>query len=243
MRAQPKQSQFIDSASDWNGQWRKWFAQYSQGNPRLGKWLYSKYPIHNFSTLEIGAGSGRESRFISAFAPSVTCADFSPEAVSLLASSKLPANMRVFQADASALPFPEKSFDLTFHKGVWVLFPDDSKLKQLLREQLRVTRKIALSIVQNALNLNQVQEAKTKSASDSLFRIRFFTPNELIKIAESVIADSNLSASIKIKKYGSPALSRYLGRFGPCGDWFASRLYAYLPWRKVECVVLEIELL
>lgn len=236
-------SQFLDSPSQWDREWRKWFVQYSQGNPRLGKWLHSQYRIRQARTLEIGAGSGRESRYLSRYADTVTCVDFAQEAVNLLSTSNLPENMKALKADARALPFQDQSFDITFHKGVWILFGDDSMVEELLRDQLRVTRKLALAIVQNALNIKQVRDAQKRAMSDPLFRIRFFTPSELLKIAESVIAASGIKAAIRVKKYGSPSLSRYFACLGPFGEWFINRAYAFLPWKKIECVVLEIELL
>ena len=232
----------LRSAEEWNSQWRKWFDRYSQGNPRLGKWLRASYAVRRANTLEIGAGSGRESLFLSAVADSVTCADFAPEAVELLKNSGLPPNMQAVRADAARLPFHDEAFDLTFHKGVWVLFSENALLSAFLREQLRVTKRIALAIVQNSRNRTQVAEAHARALTDPLFNIRFFDPDELSDIARDVVFGIGRKATIRVVKYGNPSLSRYLGFLGSCGEWLCAKSYRFLPWRCVECAVLEIVL-
>jgi SAM-dependent methyltransferase len=232
----------LQAPEDWNGQWKKWFAQYSKGNPRLGKWLDSRYSIKGKKTLEIGAGSGRESRYLAPTAMSVTCVDFSPEAVGLLEASRLPSNMEAVQASAETLPFPARSFDITFHKGLWIYFEDDRQLRALMREQLRVTRKVALAIVQNALNTNQVAQAKAKAANDPLFNFRWFKPSELDQLADRALSSLGMNAKIRILKYGNPSLSRFLSPLGTFGDRSASMIYPFLPWSRVECAALEIVL-
>jgi SAM-dependent methyltransferase len=230
----------LRSPEEWNSQWEKWFNRYSQGNPRLGKWLASKYNISKATILEIGAGSGRESRFLSQRAKSVTCADFAPLAVRLLADSNLPPNMNAVEADAYNLPFSDKLFDLTFHKGFWILFDNNEKVEHLLREQLRVTRNVVSAIVQNSLNLKQVSKANAMAQNDSLFCFRFFRPNELEQLAWKVVSECGINAKIRILKYGSPSLSRALIPFGALGDSLASKFYTYLPWSLIECAALEI---
>ena len=231
----------LTSVNDWNTQWEKWFTRYAQGNPRLGKWLGTTYPAAEGKILEIGAGSARDSRFLASTAQSVTCVDFSPEVVRLLVNSQPPENMTFFQADAANLPFPERAFDVTFHKGVWVLFSDNAILKSFLREQLRVTNRVALAIVQNARNTARVAETQARAAEDPLFNIRFFDPAELADLGRDVVADMGIHAKLRIVKYGNPSLSQYLAPLGALGDWFAAKLYALLPWSCVECVVLEID--
>jgi SAM-dependent methyltransferase len=230
----------LQSPEDWSFQWDKWFHCYSQGNPRLGKWLASKYAVTNATILEIGAGSGRESRYLSHSAKSVTCADFAPSAVRLLANSNLPSNMNVVEADAGNLPFSNKSFELTFHKGFWILFDNNEKLEQLLLEQLRVTRNVTLAIVQNGLNLKQVREAKAMAQNDPLFHFRFFIPHKIKNLAFKVVSEYGINAKIQILKYGSPSLSRALLPLGALGDKLAVKFYAFLPWSMVECAALEI---
>ena len=230
----------LQSEEEWNNEWLKWFVRYSSGNPRLGKWISSTYRVAGAEILEIGAGSARESRFLAARAKCVNCVDFSPAAINLLTKSRLPENMKVLVADASVLPFPEKAFDLSFHKGVWVLFNEDEKLELFLEEQLRVTKGVVLAIVQNARNFKQVKEADLRSVSDPLFRIRFFDPDELKNLAKKVLKKSCVSASVRVLKYGNPRLSKIFSPFGVFGDWIVSKIYRFIPWKFVECGVLEI---
>lgn len=230
----------LKSPEAWNLQWEKWFYKYSQGNPRFGKWLLSRYDVSKATILEIGAGSGRESRFLSTEARSVTCLDYSPSAVRLLANHKLPANMNVVNANAADLPFGDQYFDLTFHKGFWILFDSNAQLELLLREQLRVSRKIALAAVQNGLNTKQVEDAGAKAEADPLFRFRFFNPSEIDCLARKVVTDLGIDAHVRIFKYGAPSLSRVFSPFGFLGDKFVNKIYRFLPWNYVECVVVEI---
>jgi len=234
-------SNMLCSAEEWNGQWRRWFDCYSKGNPRLGKWLRASYNFSGAKTLEIGAGSGRESLFLSAVANHVTCVDFAPEAVELLIGSGLPENMGALQADAASLPFSNNAFDFTFHKGVWILFADNARVTAMLREQLRVTKRIALAIVQNSRNETQVALARERALNDPLFNIRFFDPEEMRQLAEDVISRTSNKATVRVLKYGNPRLSRHLGFLGPFGEWLCARIYRFLPWSCIECVVLEID--
>lgn len=215
---------------------------YSQGNPRLGKWIVSRYKLIGLNTLEIGAGSGRESKFISKMTSSSTCVDFSPKAIELLKTSKLPPNMNVVQADAFMLPFPDAHFDVTFHKGVWVLFDNDLDIVKMLDEQIRITKSIALAVVQNARNSKQVRDAAIRSSEDPLFKIRFFDPAELLEIGYKSISKLSINARVKVLKYGNPSISKKLYPLGQTGDFISSKVYNLLPWANVECAVLEIVL-
>ncbi|NCA26499.1 MAG: class I SAM-dependent methyltransferase [Methylophilaceae bacterium] len=237
-----QESRVLKSPEDWNIQWNKWFGSYSKGNPRLGKWLHLSYPLKQSTVLEIGAGSGRESRYLATIARSVTCVDFSPDAVNHLSASGLPPNMVSLQANAMCLPFKDACFDLTFHKGVWILFSNDQEIILLLREQLRVTRNLALAVVQNALNKKQIREAEVKARTDPLFRFRFFSPYELQLIAERALLSTDIKTKIRIRKYGSPILSQWLSPLGELGKRIAAKVYCCLPWSQIECAVLEITL-
>lgn len=230
----------LQAPESWDGEWGKWFARYSQGSPRLGTWIASRYPLKGRSTLEIGAGSGRESRFLARTAESVTCADFAPEAVRLLTASMLPPNMKSVHADAFHLPFPDNSFDLTFHKGVWILFLKNKDLELLLQEQLRVTRWCALAATQNAMNAPQVSYARKQAELDPLFQIRFFYPRELHNLAQAVLGSIPRKATYQVLKYGAPTLSKRLGG-GRIASFLVNASYPLLPWSWVECAVLEIK--
>jgi ubiquinone/menaquinone biosynthesis C-methylase UbiE len=228
----------LRTPSEWNAEWQKWFAIYSKGNPRLGKWIKASYPIHNARILEIAAGSGRESRYLAKYSKEATCVDFSPEAVFHLGKSGLPNNMSVAQADAFELNFPDQHFDLTFHKGFWILFSENSDIEKLLAEQFRVTKKTMLAIVQNGLNLKQVAEAHKKAEYDPLFMFRFFEPNELLNLSKKTLGEK---ASVRIRKYGMPSLSKRISFLGSSIESLETRIYSLLPWTNIECAVLEIQ--
>lgn len=97
--------------------------------------------------LEVGAGTGRMSVFLS---------HLGMEAVGLDRDEALVARARQVNAalngrasflcgDAFALPFPADAFDLAFHQGLLEHF-DDAAIVALLREQLRVAPLVALSV-------------------------------------------------------------------------------------------------
>ena len=100
--------------------------------------------------LEVGTGTGSMPIFLSYLGFSVTSLDKSNEVLKKAEelAGKLNGKVKFVLGDAFKLPFPDDSFDLIFHQGLLEHFNDEDILK-LLAEQLRVGKKVVLSVPNN----------------------------------------------------------------------------------------------
>ncbi len=101
--------------------------------------------------LEVGCGSGTLSVFMSHLGNDVTAVDRDEVVLdrAVKASRSLNGNVKFVKADAFNLPFRDKEFDVAFSQGVVEHFSDGDMLK-LLREQLRVAKKVFFSVPNKA---------------------------------------------------------------------------------------------
>ncbi len=236
----------LESPEAWDAEWSKWFARYSQGTPRLGMWLASRYDLAGMDILEIGAGSGRESRFLARTARSVTCVDFSPAATLALRASGPPQNLRALTMDAMRMDFPDAAFDFSFHKGFWSCFGSDGEAARLFREQLRVTKNTLLAIVHNATNAAMVRTFEQKAAGgDNLYRLRFFQPEGLLALAREGLSAAGVRGDIRVGKFGG-ADWMHRGLFRRLDPVIQGRLaslaYFCRPVAAAESLVLEVRI-
>ena len=235
----------LKTSDQWDGEWNKWYQIYAKGTPRIGAWIKTNYTKITDNILEIASGSARESRYLAPFCHSISGCDYSPAATALVSAHQPPPNLKASTMDAFALQFPDKTFDLSFHKGFWVLISDDEDIKKLFREQLRVTKRTLLIFVQNGYNERQKQAFRSKAQSDPLFQTRFFHPADLRDMLVKELHGSATPGSVRLKKFGgSNALFKFPcpNRLANLRDRLASLLYQCLPWSLVECAVLEVEL-
>jgi ubiquinone/menaquinone biosynthesis C-methylase UbiE len=89
--------------------------------------------------LEVGAGTGTLSIFLSTMGLTVTTLDNSEEILrkAKTVTEKFGGKNVLVEGDAFKLPFANNSFDLVFHQGLLEHF-SDQEIHQLLDEQLRV---------------------------------------------------------------------------------------------------------
>ena len=97
--------------------------------------------------LEVGAGTGTMSIFLSQLGLNVTALDNDPAILKLAETNrgKLGGKNEVIQGDAFHLPFPDNSFDVVFHQGLLEHFTD-TDIHKLITEQLRVAPIVCLSV-------------------------------------------------------------------------------------------------
>jgi ubiquinone/menaquinone biosynthesis C-methylase UbiE len=93
-------------------------------------------PISGSDILEVGCGAGAFLGNIEG-AKSLSGIDYSSSAVEL-AKANLPGEF--VRAEAAAIPFPAKSFDIVFSFGVFFYFDSTAYAKRVLREMVRVAR-------------------------------------------------------------------------------------------------------
>jgi ubiquinone/menaquinone biosynthesis C-methylase UbiE len=230
--------QEFSNAKFWEEKWVQHLEQYLRAAPRMGYWLESHVPS-NFKVFEMAGGSCRDSRYLAEKGWDVIGSDFEQSTLNYLEqrfpNSKLPLQCE----DAFKLSLSDKSVDLSFHNGFWVLFRDDQKIVELLREQARVTRRILVIAVHNAANIRLIQDFSEKSKSDSLYDIRFFERGELFGLLNS--------AGISYKrvithKFGGPVDRLVRGKLRPFTKYVTPMLYNFQSWGVTERIVWLIEL-
>ncbi|MDZ4279068.1 MAG: class I SAM-dependent methyltransferase [Dehalococcoidia bacterium] len=97
--------------------------------------------------LEVGAGTGSHSIFLSYFLRQVVSVDLSRRLIERcrLHDQRLRGRASFAAMDGCSLAFPGASFDVAFSQGFFEHFSDD-EIGWLLREQSRVARYVVLSV-------------------------------------------------------------------------------------------------
>jgi len=230
---------------DWTNIWSRHIETYLNSPPRCGYWLASLFPS-NISVLEIAAGSCRDCRYLFTIGFDARGCDFDQKTIEYLLT-KYPLSMPpLFCEDAFAFSFEDDIVDLSFSNGFWILFNDNEKIKSLLHEQARITRKYIITIVHNADNKKLIDSFFLKAKSDPLYDIRFFSKNELL----SIISDSDIHfRTIKLNKFGGKVdillnkkIKGYFNPINPIAKYIVPRLYKYQSWKYTERIACIIEL-
>jgi hypothetical protein len=225
----------------WEDAWVRHLEDYLRSPPRAGLWLAARFALRDWQVLEIAGGSCRDSRHLAEQGVAAIGSDFDRKTLDWLAQRFPASPLQLAREDASAMTLADGAVDLTFHNGFWVLFSDDDRVRALLREQRRVTRRVVVAMVHNADNPRIVAAFAAKAKTDPLYAIRFFRRAELpALVASSGIACQTLS----LEKFGAP-IDRALtwpGALGRAARWLVPRLYRFVPWRHVERIALVITL-
>jgi len=97
--------------------------------------------------LEVGAGTGRDSFYMSQDGATLVLLDYSMNSLKIIRNN-LPSteNIGAVGGDAFALPFPDNSFDAVFHQGLLEHFREQDA-ENLLKENIRVLKPGGLLVV------------------------------------------------------------------------------------------------
>ncbi|MFH1088622.1 MAG: class I SAM-dependent methyltransferase [Patescibacteria group bacterium] len=97
--------------------------------------------------LEVGAGTGTMSIFLSQLGIEVTTIDNDQIVLTKADEMKrrLAGKNILVEGDAFKLPFPDQSFDIVFHQGLLEHFSNEN-IQQLLKDHLRVAPVVWLSV-------------------------------------------------------------------------------------------------
>lgn len=237
----------IDSEA-WPSLWRRYLDQYLSAPPRTGFWIDARLGSRANSFLELGCGSGRDSLYLAQRGHRVVATDMDGETLREL-QSRFPDQTVSFRpADAKQLDFPDDSFDVVFHNGLWVLFEDDEALVRMAQEQARVARKFAVVLVHNRLNPSLVREFQERSRQDELFAIRFFSPDELGELIERAGLGQRRIRMLKFggrmdRLYTAKRIKRVVPNLlWPLRHRLVPRLYELEPWERIERIACVVEL-
>ena len=234
-----------DTQEFWESAWTRHIEQYLAAPPRTGYWLRRRLRLDEGNVLEIAGGSCRDSRYLALQGINATGSDFERRTLDYLEGRFKDSPLKLRQADGFSLPFRDGEFLTTFHNGFWVLFPDADIVK-LAREQARITRRYMVVLVHNRMNSRLVETFAAKALTDELYRIRFFTPGEVLDL---VRASGIRAKSVRVEKFGgmpdllfSDKLTRGSAALSAVSGALAPRLYNLQPWSRAERVACVIEL-
>lgn len=124
-------------------------------------------PIAGKDILEVGCGAGA---FIGKInrAKSLSGIDYSRSAVAL---AKTNASGNFVRAEAAAIPFPARSFDIVFSFGVFFYFDSTRYAERVLREMVRVARpggRIFIFDINDARKKSRYKRVRAGEARESV---------------------------------------------------------------------------
>jgi hypothetical protein len=128
--------------------------------------------------------------------------------------------------DAFQFAYESKSFDLTYHNGVWVLFSDE-EIKELAKEQARITKHRIIATVHNAHNQSFQEYFQRMAQTDPLYQIRFFHVAEMKEIL------SDVSSKVTIIPVGKGKM-RYEDKLIKRGFGHPTLLRTYFKWHGMS---------
>jgi|APFre7841882724_1041349.scaffolds.fasta_scaffold41588_2 SAM-dependent methyltransferase len=230
----------------WVEQWQQKLDGYLQAPPRAGIFVRSLLGSRVSSILELGAGSCRDSLYLGASGYRCTASDFNAQTMQLLRARFPDSGVRFSVDDSRKLGFSVGEFDLVFHNGLIVCFDQDSDAHAILREQFRVARRYALVLVHNGENARLRAQFEDLARTDPLYRIRFFTRQQL---ADTLAGAGVGWKSLRLLKFGGSADAFYGPRIRgvpnplrAVAPSFVKSLYRYQPWSRVERIAALAEL-
>jgi hypothetical protein len=236
----------FDREDFWVGQWHQKLEGYLQAPPRAGIFIRSLLGSRVNSILELGAGSCRDSLYLGASGYRCTASDFNARTMQLLQARFPDAGVRFSVDDSRQLGFAAGEFDLVFHNGLIVCFDHDSDVHAILREQFRVARRFALILVHNGENERLRAQFRELGRTDPLYRIRFFTRQQLVdELGRAGVGWK----SLRLLKFGGSADAFYGTRIRgvpnplrAVAPSFVNSLYPCQPWSRVERIAALAEL-
>lgn len=182
----------------WDDKWNELFLAY-QSDLRhayyLNALLDSKYTI-----LELAAGSFRDMAFLNQLGYDCHGCDFSFNSVIKAQNHFSHLSKKIFHADAERLESFNKTYDVTYHNGFWVLFDDDNKIYDLYTVQKKITNKFLIITVHNGHNKEFKNYFLEKRKFDNLYAIRFFEIEEMLKILNLTYSEVSVYPVGKGKK-------------------------------------------
>lgn len=171
---------FKEPVHDWGGEYNSNIAVYSLARAKRAQFIreyLSRSAINDVASfLELAAFSAKDSIKLKECYP---CAEVyaSDYEFSVLRSDN---GVGSFAADAFGLPLADNAVECTFHSGLIVLY-DKKRGIDIIKEQLRVTSRVAFVFVQNRGNwLDRLSSfVKRRFMGKSIFSFRYISESEL----------------------------------------------------------------
>lgn len=191
----------ITKKNEWNDKWSTIFTHYQQ-DLRHGYYINAFLDSDDNRVLEIAAGSFRDMALLNSIGVNCWGTDYSATSVELAKKYFPFLDNKIFQSDAFNMSkIDDNVFDTTFHNGFWVLFDNDDDLLALAKEQARITKRKMIVTVHNGHNKDFVNYFQRLSKKDSLYKIRFFTMDEVRSLMLTVCKSVKIIPVGKGKKH------------------------------------------
>lgn len=230
----------------WEETWRRHIESYLARPPRAGHFVRTMFGRYGHSVLEIAGGSCRDSRYLAQKGWEATASDFDEKTLAYLKARFQENKPKLCYANALELPFPDATFDVTFHNGFWIYFQSDTDINRMAAEQFRVTKRAATGFLHNGRNRCLIETFARKAETDKLYAIRFFDPDEVYEILRTSGARPG---SIHIYKFGgrvdqlhNPKVKGLPNPLWPVAGRVIPHLYQAQPWANTERIVFCVSL-
>lgn len=174
-------------ADAWDKKWADIFAHY-QNDIRHGHYIRALLRDDERHVLEMGAGSFRDVAALNRWGWTGEGMDFSGAAVQRAKQQFAEYAALFHHMSAFDMPFADRSFDVTYHNGFWVLFSDED-IRALAKEQARVTQGRMIATVHNSHNHQFFDYFERMKQTDPLYDIRFFSVDEITQLMRTVCDD------------------------------------------------------
>jgi hypothetical protein len=217
----------------WENAWNRHYRKYVSRPARQAYYLYCILPSGVSHILEIAAGSFRDTAKLNQWGFKCIGTDFSTKAVELARETYSRWADNFLVCDATRLPFASQSFDVSFHNGLFACFHEDNLIHSVIKEQLRVSKKMIVCTVHNAHNEHLRRQFESKSSTDDLYAIRFFTREEITNIL------SPSCKQVKLYPFGSLWGNRVIKLFPNrhLVRLFYRLTYRHWDWTKCERIM------
>ena len=190
----------IKTKEQWDQKWETIFDHYQQ-DLRHAYYIRAILNSNEKKIVELAAGSFRDTMALNTMNIDCYGTDYSSKTVSL-AKKKFPVIAdKLSEQNSFKINFLDKSFDLSFHNGFWVLFSNNEDILNLIQEQARITKYRIVATVHNAHNKSFVEYFHKLKENDPLYRIRFFEMDEIIELMKTATKNVKIIPVGKGKKY------------------------------------------
>ncbi|MDJ0926103.1 MAG: class I SAM-dependent methyltransferase [Gammaproteobacteria bacterium] len=230
----------------WDSQWEETLGEYLSAPPRAGLFIERLFGSNITDILELGAGSARDTLYLSRQGYRCAASDVSADTIETLQQRFGGERLSFSVQDAMNLDYPDASFDLVFHNGLIVCFDSDESIVKILQEQHRVARKFMLILAHNTMNRRLVAQFGDLGVSDAVFRIRFFSRDELAGLLERAGIGPG---QYRFEKFGGVLDAGFAERPRGVPNPFTSiapavvpRAYPLQPWSMTERIACVVEL-
>jgi hypothetical protein len=149
--------------------------------------------------LELGAGSFRDFARLNSLGHDCYAMDFSLASTNQAKEYYPALKNKIFHENSFKMSFPDKSFDLSFHNGVWGCFLDE-QIRELAIEQVRMTKRRIVFTLHKAHDRNFADYFSKLKIGNDLYGIRFFTVEEAKALVDGLVKSLKIIPVGKGKK-------------------------------------------